>query len=183
MHCQRCGHRTEPHRVDGRERPVCPACGMVAYLDPKLAVSVVILRDDRDGQLRVLLGRRAAHTRNPRTWSFPAGFVDRGEQVESAAIREVSEETGLSVTLGPLLGVWSELGDSTVLLAWRSEVVEGEATAGDDFTELTWFPVDELPELGFGHDHDVLRRALVSLELHGRIPYSTVHRGPSTIDS
>jgi 8-oxo-dGTP diphosphatase len=182
MHCQRCGQLIESREVDGRTRPVCPSCGMVAYLDPRLAVSVVILRDAAERR-EVLLGRRAAHTRNPGTWSFPAGFVDRGEQVESAAIREVSEETGLSVTLGPLLGVWSESGDSTVLLAWRSEVVEGEATAGDDFTELTWFPVDELPELGFGHDHDVLRRALVSLDLHGRTPCSTVHRGPSTIDS
>lgn len=183
MHCQRCGHRTEPREVDGRTRPVCPACGMVAYLDPKLAVSVVILRDGPDGQHHVLLGRRAAHTRNPGTWSFPAGFVDRGEQVESAAVREVAEETGLSVDLGPLLGVWSEPGDSTVLLAWRSEVVEGEATAGDDFTELAWFPVSELPELGFSHDHDVLVRALVGLDFERPAPWSDIDRGPSSIDS
>lgn len=159
MHCQRCGHLTEPRDVDGRTRPVCPACGAITWRDPKLAVSVVVLRDEA-GSRQVLLGRRAAHTRNPGTWSFPAGFVDRGEQVEWAAIREVREETGLAVTLGPLLGVWSEEGDSTVLLAWRAETVAGDPVAGDDLTAVGWFPVDDLPDLGFRHDRDVLDRAL-----------------------
>lgn len=161
MHCQRCGHSTETRDVGGRQRPVCPACGMVTYLDPKLAVSVVILRTHGDG-LEVLLGQRAAHTRNPGTWSFPAGFVDRGENVEAAAVREVFEETGLTVTLGPLLGVWSGQGDSTVLLAWCAETVTGTPTAQDDLTDLAWFPIDHVPELGFSHDHDVLDRALTS---------------------
>lgn len=161
MHCQRCGHLTETRDVEGRQRPVCPACGMVTYHDPKLAVSVVILREHGGGP-DVLLGQRAAHTRNPGTWSFPAGFVDRGENVEAAAVREVFEETGLTVTLGPLLGVWSGQGDSTVLLAWRAETVADTPTAQDDLIDLAWFPVDHLPELGFSHDQDVLHRALTS---------------------
>lgn len=52
---------------------------MVAYLDPKLAVAVVIARAGR-----VLLGRRGANTRAPGRWSFPAGFVERGERVEDS---------------------------------------------------------------------------------------------------
>ena len=159
MHCQRCGHLTETRDVEGRQRPVCPACGTVTYQDPKLAVSVVILRDAADGP-EVLLGQRAAHTRNPGTWSFPAGFVDRGENVEAAAVREVFEETGLTITLGPLLGVWSGNGDSTVLLAWRAESFAGMPTAQDDLVQLNWFMVDRLPELGFAHDGEVLAKAL-----------------------
>ncbi len=162
MHCQRCGHLTETRDVEGRQRPVCPACGTVTYQEPKLAVSVVVLRE-HDGQRDVLLGRRAAHTRNPGTWSFPAGFVDRGENVEGAAVREAFEETGLTVTLGPLLGVWSETGDSTVLLAWRAETHQGSPIARDDLTDVAWFPVDGLPPGGFSHDRDVLDRALASL--------------------
>lgn len=162
MHCQRCGHLTETRDVEGRPRPVCPACGMVTYQDPKLAVSVVVLRE-RDGRQEVLLGRRAAHTRNPGTWSFPAGFVDRGENVEEAAIRELVEETGLTVTLGPLLGVWSQTGDSTVLLAWRAETLAGTPAARDDLTDIDWFPVDDLPPGGFSHDRDILDRAVASL--------------------
>ncbi len=160
MHCQRCGHPTEPRDVEGRQRPVCPACGMVTYQDPKLAVSVVILRDSDAGP-EVLLGQRAAHTRNPGTWSFPAGFVDRGENVEEAAVREVREETGLTITLGPLLGVWSGNGDSTVLLAWRAATIAGTPAAQDDLTDLDWFRIERLPEFGFPHDQAVLDRALV----------------------
>ena len=161
MHCQRCGHLTQTRDVERRQRPVCQACGMVAYQDPKLAVSVVILRGHSAGP-EVLLGQRAAHTRNPGTWSFPAGFVDRGENVEEAAVREVFEETGLTVTLGSLLGVWSGNGDSTVLLAWRAETIAGIPNAQDDLTALDWYSIDRLPTLGFSHDHEVLARALAA---------------------
>lgn len=167
MHCQRCGHPTERRDVSGRSRPVCPACGTVTYEDPRLAACVVILRDD-GGRTHVLLGQRAANTRNPGTWTFPAGFIDRGEQVEGAAVREVREETGLTVTLGPLLGVWSAPGESTVLLAWLAATVVGTAMAADDLTGVAWFPANEPPELGFGHDRDILRRALVSWPGPGR---------------
>ena len=159
MHCQRCGHPTETRNVGGRSRPVCTACGTVTYQDPRLAACVVILRG-AGSDTEVLLGQRAGNTRTPGAWSFPAGFIDRGEQVEDAAVREVREETALTVTLGPLLGVWSAAGENTVLLAWPAATVLGTATAGDDLTSVGWFPVDDLPGPGFGHDLDILRRAL-----------------------
>jgi 8-oxo-dGTP diphosphatase len=159
MHCRRCGAATVSRMTDGRQRPVCPACGAVTYLDPRLAVTVVILRDV-DGRRSVLLGRRAAHTRNPGGWSFPAGFVDRGEEVEAAARREVLEETGLEATLGPLLGVWSEEGHDTVLLAWLATGATGTPVARTDLTSLAWHPVDDPPAMAFAHDGEILARAL-----------------------
>ncbi len=90
MYCQRCGAPTSEQMRDGRMRPVCTACGMTTYLDPKLAVAVLVT----DGE-RILLGKRGAHTRQPGMWSFPSGFVERGEVVEEAARRETLEETGL----------------------------------------------------------------------------------------
>ncbi|HEV2527425.1 MAG TPA: NUDIX hydrolase [Thermomicrobiales bacterium] len=159
LHCQRCGNLTVSRFVDGRTRPVCSGCGAVTYQDPRLAVTVVILRDV-DGRRSVLLGRRAAHTRNPGGWSFPAGFVDRGEQVETAARREVREETGLETRLGPLLGVWSQDGEATVLLAWVCTEATGVPIAQDDLTSLAWHPVDDLPSLAFPHDPAILAAAL-----------------------
>lgn len=159
MHCPRCGHLTRERVVDGMPRPVCPSCGRVVFLDPKLAVTAVILRH-HDGRTDVLLGRRAAHTRNPGGWSFPAGFVNRGEQVEDALCREVLEETGLSVTPGPLLGVWSVAGDATVLLAWRAASWSGDAAANDDLTRIEWHDAEDLPPLAFAHDRDILAQAL-----------------------
>ena len=151
MFCSVCGGATTEEQRDGVLRPVCIECGRVVFLDPKLAVTVVI---ERDGIL--LLGLRAAHTREPGKWSFPAGFVDRGEQVESAAIREVAEETGLHVTLSPVLDLLSKAGEPTVLAVYAATSVVGTARAGDDLDELGWFPVDSLPPLAFAHDHQIV---------------------------
>lgn len=147
MYCQQCGAQTSEQLRDGRMRPVCTACGAVTFLDPKLAVAVVIARDER-----LLLGKRGAHTREPGKWSFPAGFVDRGERVEDAARRETLEETGLKITLGPILNLISAPGEAVVLAVYPALTFDGEPRAGDDLTELKWWSVDALPELAFGHD-------------------------------
>jgi 8-oxo-dGTP diphosphatase len=151
MHCQRCGNATERREIEGRERPVCAGCGMVTYLDPKLAVAVVIGVGDR-----LLLGRRGQGVARPGTWSFPAGYVERGEVVEDAARREVREETGLEVTLGPLLGLYSRPGETVVLAAYAAVGFAGEPVASDDLAELAWFHPDESPELAFAHDATIV---------------------------
>jgi mutator protein MutT len=142
---------------DGRERPVCVDCGAVTYLDPKLAVAVLIERDDQ-----VLLGLRGEGTREAGKWSFPAGFVERGERVEDAAIREVAEEAGLTVELGPLLGLFSQPGETVVLAVYVAREANGSPAAADDLVELGWFPADCLPELAFPHDREIVARWLAS---------------------
>jgi 8-oxo-dGTP diphosphatase len=137
--------------VEGTTRPVCTVCGTVTYLDPKLAVAVVI---ERDGKL--LLGKRGAATREPGKWSFPAGFVERGEQVEEAARREAREEIGLDVEIGDLLGLYSSPGETVVLAVYVASVGAGEAIAADDLTEVAWFSPDDLPSLAFPHDNRIV---------------------------
>ena len=151
MYCQQCGSPTEERLVEDRLRPVCVACGAVTYLDPKLAVAVVI---QRDGKL--LFGRRGPGTREPGKWSFPAGFVERGERVEDAALREVREEVGLEVELGPLLGLYSATGETVVLAVYLATTASGGAVAGDDLVEVGWFAPDALPELAFPHDERIV---------------------------
>jgi 8-oxo-dGTP diphosphatase len=151
LYCQQCGGITEEQERGGRQRPVCMVCGAVTYFDPKLAAAVVI---ERAGKL--LFGRRGPGTRSPGLWSFPAGFVERGEQVEAAAIREAFEESGLSVELGPLLGLFSEQGETVVLAVYPASAAHGEPVAGDDLVEIAWFAPDELPELAFPHDHRIV---------------------------
>ncbi len=147
MYCQQCGSPTEVRLVDDRPRPVCVRCGAVTYLDPKLAVAVVI---ERDGKL--LFGRRGPGTRAPGKWSFPAGFVERGERVEDAAVREVREEVGLEVTLGPLLGLYSATDEVVVLAVYLATTIAGTALAQDDLVEVGWFAPEALPDLAFPHD-------------------------------
>ncbi len=151
LFCSSCGALTEPQPVDGCERPVCTSCGRVTYLDPKLAVAVLIVRNGL-----VLLGRRGPGTREPGKWSFPAGFVERGELIERAAAREALEETGLTVSIGPLVGLYSSEGEPVVLAVYSAANAEGEPVAADDLTELGWFAFDSLPELAFPHDRRIM---------------------------
>lgn len=151
MFCQQCGQPTHEALHDGRMRPVCSSCGAVTYLDPKLAVAVLIVEDDR-----VLLGKRAEHTREPGKWSFPAGFVERGEVIEAAAIRETVEETGLTVTLGPILSLLSSPGETVALAVYTATSFSGKLAPGDDLVELRWWSLDQLPDLAFDHDSDII---------------------------
>jgi ADP-ribose pyrophosphatase YjhB (NUDIX family) len=151
MYCQQCGAPTVERTHDGRSRPVCTACGAVTYLDPKLAVAVLI---EREGC--VLLGQRGEGTREPGKWSFPAGFVERGERVEAAAAREVAEEVGLAITVGDLIGLYSADGEAVVLAVFTAAGVSGGPVAADDLTAVEWFPLDHLPELAFPHDLQVI---------------------------
>ena len=151
VHCQSCGAPTKERDAHGRRRPVCTACGAVTFLDPKLAAAVLV---ERGG--RVLLGRRGEGARAAGRWSFPAGFVERGEPVEAAAAREAREETGLAVAVGPLLGLYSAPGETVVLAVYLADAPEGEPEAGDDLDAVGWFAPNALPDLAFPHDGRIL---------------------------
>jgi ADP-ribose pyrophosphatase YjhB (NUDIX family) len=97
---------------------------------------------------RVLLVRRG---RAPGVglWSVPGGRVEPGETVDAAVVREVAEETGLSVRCGPLAGWAERIGADHhyVILDFHVSVVGDTApTAGDDAAEAAWVPVSELGE-------------------------------------
>lgn len=142
---------------DGRDRPVCTACGHITFLDPKLAVAALIVRD---GQ--ILLGKRGPGTRSPGRWSFPAGFVERGEQVETALAREVREETDLEIEPGKLVGLFSAAGETVVLAVYKADVQDSSAVpmAADDLVDLGWFSLDALPDLAFERDYRIIERLL-----------------------
>lgn len=126
-------------------------CGAVIYLDPKLAAAVVIARNGR-----VLLGRRGPGAARPGLWSFPAGFVERGERIEDAAIRETKEEVGLDIIIDRLLGLYSHTGETVALAVYVATAVAGEATASDDLDAVGWFALDSLPPLAFDHDLEIV---------------------------
>lgn len=151
MHCQRCGGLTEEREADGRLRPVCVGCGAVTYLDPKLAAAVVIARDGK-----ILLGRRGSNAAKAGEWSFPAGFVERGERVEDAAVRETREEVGLEITIEHLLGLYSKSGQTVALAVFVARAEDGEPEASDDLDAVGWFGLDELPPLAFDHDLGII---------------------------
>ena len=90
-------------------------------------------------------------------WALPSGFVDRGEEIRAAALREVREETGIEVALQGLLGVFSRPGDPVVFIVLRGRVAGGTLRAGPEASEVRFFPPGALPPPAFPHDETILR--------------------------
>ena len=149
-YCHRCGAVLGKACVAGALRPKCESCGAVVFLDPKVAVVVIASQDSR-----ILMVKRDIDPMMGR-WSFPSGYVDRGEVVEDAAVREVREETNVDVSLDALLGVYSRKGAPVVLVAYAASIVGGRPQAGDEAQEVDMFAVDELPPLPFPDDAEIV---------------------------
>jgi ADP-ribose pyrophosphatase YjhB (NUDIX family) len=129
-------------REHGVMRPTCPKCGFIAYRNPAPACGVLLMRHGR-----VLMARRAHEPRRD-AWGIPAGFMEYGEHPEATAVREVLEETGLRIRLTGLFGVYAGRDDPrtrAVLILYRGKETGGTLKAGDDASEVAFFPLDRLP--------------------------------------
>ena len=148
--CQRCAAELVRKEIEGTPRPYCRRCGFTVFFDPKLAAVVLADVDDK-----LLMVRRGVEPQMGR-WAFPSGYVDRGESVESAACREVKEETGMIVEIARLLGVYSSDGRDVVLVAFAANVTGGDMKAGHDAQDVGLFALEELTDLPFPHDTAIL---------------------------
>ena len=151
--CPRCAR---PAQVTFPRELRCDACGYRALWSPE-PVAAAIPRDD-DG--RIWLLRRTLHEGAGR-WTFPGGYVELGESVEDAAVRETREELEMEIELGGLVGVYSRAGERIVLVVFHARAL-GVASETDEATEVRPFAPDELPwdELAFWSTTAALRDAL-----------------------
>ena len=149
-YCQRCGYRLADKRVESVVRPCCPSCGYIVFLDPKVAAVVLVLMDKK----LVLVRRDIEPARGH--WSFPSGYVDRGEVVEDAARREVAEETGLEIGLDGFVGLYSGRASPVVPAVYSAHVLGGELMAGPEVQEVGLFTDSDLPQMPFPHDDQIL---------------------------
>lgn len=149
-YCQRCAAEVGVRNAYGRNRPVCPACGFVYFFDPKIAAVTVV---EMNGQ--IVLQQRAIDPGRGQ-WTFPGGFVDRGERLEDAAIREVQEEVGLDVTDLELLGIFSTTGETVVLVVYVGNADGQEPIIGAESSDVGRFSIDKLPPLAFRRDPLIL---------------------------
>jgi ADP-ribose pyrophosphatase YjhB (NUDIX family) len=138
-------------------RLVCDTCGFIFYLDPKLAVGTVIV-DDRG---RIVLVKRAIEPGYGK-WVFPGGYVDRGEEVEHAAIREALEETGLDVRLDRLMDIYSYTGRTPVIIVYAATLLGGVLACDDEGLEAKFFDPADIPwdALAFRSTHEALLKFL-----------------------
>jgi 8-oxo-dGTP diphosphatase len=154
--CPACGGSLETRRLKpgDPDRLVCATCGFIFYMDPKVAVGTIIGTEDG----RLVLVRRAIEP-GYGLWVFPGGYVDRGEEVEAAALREAKEESGLDVRLEGLINVYSYPGAPLVVVVYAASVVSGELCGDDECLEAGLFLPDDIPwkELAFRSTGDALR--------------------------
>jgi ADP-ribose pyrophosphatase YjhB (NUDIX family) len=163
--CPQCGGGLERRLMKAGEpqRLVCGVCSFIFYLDPKVVAGTLFTIDGR-----VVLLRRGVEPALGK-WVFPGGYVDRGESVPDAAIRETKEEACLDVRLGAIVGVYSYAGSPNVIVVYTAEVVGGSLDAGDESLEAKTFDAAEIPwdDLAFHSTREALKDYL-RVYLHQR---------------
>jgi ADP-ribose pyrophosphatase YjhB (NUDIX family) len=155
--CPLCAGALRRERLpyDHREHAVCSQCRFVFYLNPKLVAATI---PEHDGQ--ILLTRRSISPAKGR-WTFPGGFVDFGERTRDAAVRETWEETGLTVDIAGLVGVYS-YGDSPVIIVYRAAVTGGTLSTSSESDAVEWVKPADIPwpELAFPSTREALTEFL-----------------------
>jgi 8-oxo-dGTP diphosphatase len=155
-YCPTCGHALESRQLKAGDpkRLVCTKCAFVLYLDPKVAVGTIIAMPDR----RIVLVRRAIEPGYGR-WVFPGGYVDRGEVVSAAALREAREEAGIEIRLDGLVSIYSYAGRPPVIIVYAATATGSDLRHDEESLEIGTFSEAEIPwdDLAFRSTHEALR--------------------------
>lgn len=119
---------------------------------PKVTADAVIIKDEK-----ILLIKRGFDPFKG-SWALPGGFIEYGETVEEATVREVKEETGLDVEPVKLIGVYSSPDRDprfhTITIAYACRLKKGEKRkpdGGEDAEDAQWWHLSSLPKLAFDH--------------------------------
>jgi NADH pyrophosphatase NudC (nudix superfamily) len=141
--CTHCATALAPtvEQEDGgpKERLRCPACGWTHWNNPTPVLAAVIECTDRDGQ--VLLARNAAWP--GRMFALITGFMEAGESPEEGIIREVAEETALTVDRLSLIGVYEFRRMNQVIVAYHAQA-RGEILLSPELAEYRLYAPPDL---------------------------------------
>jgi ADP-ribose pyrophosphatase YjhB (NUDIX family) len=141
--CVRCAARLGVGTPDndGRRRLLCESCDYIHYENPKVLVSCFV-----SAGTGVLLCRRAIEPAKGR-WSLPGGFLENGETLEQAAVREIIEETGVSVRPQELVfyGATTLTSLGQVYVNFRVTVVTTHCEMSREALQVGFFRESEVP--------------------------------------
>lgn len=156
--CPQCGGDLEERllKKGDPKRLVCTSCGFIFYIDPKLAVLALV-----PYQGGLVMVRRAIEP-GYGLWVVPGGFVDVGERVEEAVVRETLEEANLTVRVVRLLKVHSYRHSRTVVLSYITEYLSGDLAAGNEELEAQIFSPEKIPweRIAFSSTRDAMKEYL-----------------------
>lgn len=157
-YCSQCGQPVTEQVPEGDNRPrfVCTECVTIHYQNPLMVVGCV---PEHEG--RILLCKRSIDPRSG-FWTVPAGFMELGETLAEAAIRETLEEACARVELGPLFAVVDVVHTGQVHVFFEASLPEPEFAAGDETLKTRLYPPEEIPwdELAFPSVRIALQRYL-----------------------
>jgi ADP-ribose pyrophosphatase YjhB (NUDIX family) len=138
---------------EDRERLTCADCGFIAYENPKIVTGSVVAVDGK-----VMLCRRAIEPRRG-FWTIPAGYMELGETVEEAALREAREEACAALALDGILAIYSIARIGQVQVLFRARLAAPGFAPGPESLEVRLFAWEEIPwgDLAFPSVHWVLK--------------------------
>ncbi|MBY0511192.1 MAG: NUDIX hydrolase [Rhodospirillaceae bacterium] len=142
------GKKTGPRQTkvpdgDDRARLVCPDCGFVEYVNPRIVVGAVATWAE-NGEVKFLLAKRAIEPRKG-YWTMPAGFLEVGETLEAGAVRETWEEAGARISIDQVLGIYNIARIGQVYIVFRAHMLSPEFSVGVESEEVKLFAWDEIP--------------------------------------
>jgi ADP-ribose pyrophosphatase YjhB (NUDIX family) len=153
--CPRCGGRLETRslKASDPERLVCRECGFVFYQGPKLVAAAIF---ELNGG--IIFTQRAIDPGYGK-WTFPGGFVERGERAEAAAEREALEESGVQIQIMGIVGLYTYEHQVPAIVVFAARAIGGEPKSLDETMAVKSFPRDGLPwsEMAFPSTEHALK--------------------------
>ncbi|QJD89451.1 NUDIX hydrolase [Duganella dendranthematis] len=128
---------------DNRPRYVCSQCATIHYQNPKMVLGSIPVWE-RDGELKVLLCKRAIEPRHG-YWTLPAGFMENNETTGEAAIRETEEEAGANIKLGNLFSLLNVARVHQVHMFYLAELLDLDFAPGEESLDVRLFTESEIP--------------------------------------
>ncbi|MBD3636991.1 MAG: NUDIX hydrolase [Crocinitomicaceae bacterium] len=130
-----------------------------------ITVDAIVLKEERDDYSVLLIKRKNEPYKNK--WAFPGGFLDEGETLQEAAIRELKEETDVDIHELRQLHVFDDPNRDPrkrIISVPHYVVINHDVNikASDDAEDVQWFRLDQLPSLAFDHQEmmDMLKKKL-----------------------
>lgn len=160
LFCPLCGKLLEPKpSPPDAGRPACPAGHFVHFDNPPATVQAWI---EHDGAYLILRRNQEPFAGD---WDLPGGFVEMGESPVEAVVREVAEETGLSVTplevIGAFTSAYGDGGRHTVDIAYRCRLERGEFELDtNEKSDAAWVRLEDMPTLAFAGERQALAALL-----------------------
>ena len=149
--CPHCGSTLTDDKSHGVKLRYCAPCKKHFFNNPAPGVAVLAVKEGK-----VLLVKRKLNPMKG-TWALPGGFMDQGENIIQAGLRELREETGLKAKKAHFFDITTQetfIFGTVLVIAIKAEGLSGTLKAGDDAADAKFFDLKKLPLIGFiGHSN------------------------------